>query len=160
MQDATATLTLSSECLKSWSAINAFNDGESAFCMDVDSYDMDTTRVDENESNDSTSSSTLCSLNGKCPIVFVMTPAILLNCLRHNFFKLNFIKFLIMDECCHVRGKHCYACIMTEFYHHQLNSGISDIPPIFGMTAFQLRQKRPSSSTTESNGLHASDRKV
>ncbi|KAK7390695.1 hypothetical protein VNO78_18703 [Psophocarpus tetragonolobus] len=86
--------------------------------MKKDSCDMDTTRVDENESNDSTSSSTLCSLNGKCPIVdevlvFVMTPAILLNCLRHSFFKLNLIKFLIMDECCHVRGKHPYACIMT-----------------------------------------------
>lgn len=42
-----------------------------------------------------------------------MTPAILLNCLRHSFLKLNLIKVLIMDECHHARGKHPYACIMT-----------------------------------------------
>ena len=42
-----------------------------------------------------------------------MTPAILLNCLRHSFLKLNMIKVLIMDECHHARGKHPYACIMT-----------------------------------------------
>ncbi|KAG4946137.1 hypothetical protein JHK87_042144 [Glycine soja] len=48
----------------------------------------------------------------RCP-VFVMTPAILLNCLRHSFLKLNLIKVLIMDECHHARGKHPYACIMT-----------------------------------------------
>jgi len=34
MQEATATLTSLSECLKSWSAINAFNDGESASCIE------------------------------------------------------------------------------------------------------------------------------
>ncbi|KAK7412825.1 hypothetical protein VNO78_04480 [Psophocarpus tetragonolobus] len=73
--------------------------------------------------------------------VFVMTPAILLNCLRHSFFKLNLIKLLIMDECHHARGKHPYACIMTEFYHHQLNSGISDLPRIFGMTASPIKSK-------------------
>ncbi|XP_028180116.1 endoribonuclease Dicer homolog 2-like isoform X1 [Glycine soja] len=73
--------------------------------------------------------------------VFVMTPAILLNCLRHSFLKLNLIKVLIMDECHHARGKHPYASIMTEFYHHQLNSGISDLPRIFGMTASPIKSK-------------------
>lgn len=45
--------------------------------------------------------------------VLVMTPAILLTCLRHSFFKLSMIKVLIIDECHHARGKHPYACIMT-----------------------------------------------
>ncbi|KAK7380380.1 hypothetical protein VNO78_32890 [Psophocarpus tetragonolobus] len=73
--------------------------------------------------------------------VLVMTPIILLNCLRHSFFKLNMIKVLIMDECHHATGKHPYACIMTEFYHHQLQSGISDLPRIFGMTACPIKSK-------------------
>ncbi|KAK7411980.1 hypothetical protein VNO78_03425 [Psophocarpus tetragonolobus] len=34
-----------------------------------DSHGMDTAGADENESNDSTSSSSLCSLNGECPLV-------------------------------------------------------------------------------------------
>ncbi|RVW27130.1 Endoribonuclease Dicer-like 2 [Vitis vinifera] len=44
--------------------------------------------------------------------VLVMTPAILLNGLRHSFFKLDMIKVLIFDECHHARGKDPYACIM------------------------------------------------
>ncbi|CAI8608017.1 unnamed protein product [Vicia faba] len=52
--------------------------------------------------------------------VLVMTPAILLDCLRHSFIKLNMIKVLIMDECHHAAGKHPYVCIMIEFYHRQL----------------------------------------
>ncbi|KAL6134902.1 hypothetical protein ACLB2K_067130 [Fragaria x ananassa] len=44
--------------------------------------------------------------------VLVMTPTILLNNLRHSFFKLSMIKVLIMDECQHARGNHPYACIM------------------------------------------------
>ncbi|KAL5062982.1 hypothetical protein RYX36_024719 [Vicia faba] len=50
--------------------------------------------------------------------VLVMTPAILLDCLRHNFIKLNMIKVLIMDECHHAAGKHPYACIMTCGNNH------------------------------------------
>ncbi|KAK2411667.1 endoribonuclease Dicer protein [Trifolium repens] len=46
--------------------------------------------------------------------VMVMTPAILLPCLRHSFIKLNMIKVLIMDECHNASGKHPYTCIMTQ----------------------------------------------
>ncbi|KOM53152.1 hypothetical protein LR48_Vigan09g181100 [Vigna angularis] len=56
--------------------------------------------------------------------VLVMTPVILLNCLRHSFFKLNMIKVLIMDECHHARGKHPYACIMT-FFGGRLSSRVT-----------------------------------
>ncbi|CAJ1962982.1 unnamed protein product [Sphenostylis stenocarpa] len=85
--------------------------------------------------------------------VFVMTPAILLNCLRHSFLKLNMIKVLIMDECHHARGKHPYACIMTEFYHHQLNSGITDLPRIFGMTASPIKSKVGNSELSWSENI-------
>ncbi|XP_020230787.1 endoribonuclease Dicer homolog 2 isoform X2 [Cajanus cajan] len=85
--------------------------------------------------------------------VLVMTPAILLNCLRHSFFKLNMIKVLIMDECHHARGKHPYACIMTEFYHHQLNSGISELPRIFGMTASPIKSKVGNSESSWSDNI-------
>ncbi|KAK1273870.1 hypothetical protein QJS04_geneDACA021907 [Acorus gramineus] len=44
--------------------------------------------------------------------VFVMTPAILRVNLRQSFFKLDFIKLLIFDECHNIRGKSDYACIM------------------------------------------------
>ncbi|KAJ6726834.1 DICER-RELATED [Salix purpurea] len=37
--------------------------------------------------------------------VLVMTPQILLNGLRHSFFKLDMIKVMIVDECHHARGK-------------------------------------------------------
>lgn len=50
--------------------------------------------------------------------VLVMTPQILLDALRHSFFKLDMIKVLIFDECHHARGKHPYACIMTVSYIH------------------------------------------
>jgi len=30
---------------------------------------------------------------------------------------------------------------MQEFYHHQLKSGISDLPRIFGMTASPIKSK-------------------
>ncbi|XP_029129825.1 endoribonuclease Dicer homolog 2 isoform X2 [Cajanus cajan] len=85
--------------------------------------------------------------------VLVMTPAILLNCLRHSFFKLNMIKVLIVDECHHARGKHPYACLMTEFYHHQLNSGISDLPRIFGMTASPIKSKVGNSESSWANNI-------
>ncbi|CAJ1794964.1 unnamed protein product [Sphenostylis stenocarpa] len=85
--------------------------------------------------------------------VLVMTPVILLNCLRHSFVKLNMIKVLIMDECHHARGKHPYACIMTEFYHHQLQSGISDLPRIFGMTASPIKSKVGKSESSLSENI-------
>ncbi|WVY94127.1 hypothetical protein V8G54_033215 [Vigna mungo] len=87
--------------------------------------------------------------------VLVMTPVILLNCLRHSFFKLNMIKVLVMDECHHARGKHPYACIMTvlEFYHHQLKCGIFDLPRIFGMTASPIKSKVGSSDSSWSENV-------
>lgn len=81
--------------------------------------------------------------------VLVMTPQILLDALRHSFFKLEMIKVLIFDECHHARGKHPYACIMTEFYHHQRNlRSASHLPRILGMTASPIKTKGSSSSHT------------
>ncbi|KAK8522465.1 hypothetical protein V6N12_056173 [Hibiscus sabdariffa] len=73
--------------------------------------------------------------------VLVMTPQILLNGLRHGFFKINMIKVLIMDECHHAKKKHPYASIMSEFYHRQLEAGVSNLPRIFGMTASPINTK-------------------
>ncbi|XP_052311294.1 endoribonuclease Dicer homolog 2 isoform X2 [Populus trichocarpa] len=73
--------------------------------------------------------------------VLVMTPQILLNGLRHSFFKLDLIKVMIVDECHHTRGKHPYASIMTEFFHCELKSGHHDLPRIFGMTASPIKSK-------------------
>ncbi|XP_022987458.1 endoribonuclease Dicer homolog 2 isoform X1 [Cucurbita maxima] len=73
--------------------------------------------------------------------VLVMTPAILLNCLRHSFIQLSMIKVLIIDECHHARGKHPYACIMSEFYHRQLPLDKSNLPRVFGMTASPIKSK-------------------
>ncbi|KAJ3701550.1 hypothetical protein LUZ61_005255 [Rhynchospora tenuis] len=68
--------------------------------------------------------------------VFVMTPQILLDCLRKTFLKLDCIKLLIFDECHHAKGRSPYACIMTEFFHRQMESNqSSSLPRIFGMTA-------------------------
>ncbi|KAL4318063.1 hypothetical protein GQ457_18G021210 [Hibiscus cannabinus] len=78
--------------------------------------------------------------------VLVMTPQILLNNLRHSFFKLNMIKVLVMDECHHAKRKHPYASIMTEFYHRQLEAGISNLPRIFGMTASPINTKGANSA--------------
>ncbi|KAG2395488.1 Endoribonuclease Dicer-like protein [Vigna angularis] len=61
--------------------------------------------------------------------VLVMTPVILLNCLRHSFFKLNMIKVLIMDECHHARGKHPYACIMTVLVYTCSEAVITEFMP-------------------------------
>ncbi|XP_019440116.1 PREDICTED: endoribonuclease Dicer homolog 2-like [Lupinus angustifolius] len=80
--------------------------------------------------------------------VLVMTPAILLMSLRHSFLKLNMIKVLIMDECHHARGRDPYACIMREFYHDQLKSGVSDLPRIFGMTASPIKSNVGNSEWT------------
>ncbi|KAK8938938.1 hypothetical protein KSP39_PZI010999 [Platanthera zijinensis] len=77
--------------------------------------------------------------------VFVMTPQILLNNLRHTFVKLDQIKLLIFDECHHAKGKDPYACIMSEFYHPQ-NLNPINIPRIFGMTASLTNTKGSSSS--------------
>lgn len=73
--------------------------------------------------------------------VLVMTPAILLSALRHGFLKLYLIKVLIFDECHNARGKHPYACIMTEFYHLYMKSNFSHLPRIFGMTASPIKAK-------------------
>ncbi|KAI4342145.1 hypothetical protein MLD38_026801 [Melastoma candidum] len=73
--------------------------------------------------------------------VLVMTPAILLNCLRHSFFSLEMIKLLIFDECHHTRGNHPYACIMKEFYHRQHSVDGSKVPRILGMTASPIKSK-------------------
>ncbi|KAE8688002.1 Endoribonuclease Dicer-like protein 2 [Hibiscus syriacus] len=73
--------------------------------------------------------------------VLVMTPQILLNGLRHSFFKISMIKVLIMDECHHTKRKHPYASIMAEFYHRQLSAGASNLPRIFGMTASPISTK-------------------
>lgn len=73
--------------------------------------------------------------------VFVMTHQILLDNLRHTYFQLGKIKVLIFDECHHARGRHPYACIMTEFYHRQLNSNLVNLPRIFGMTASLVNTK-------------------
>ncbi|KAI6684308.1 hypothetical protein NL676_030221 [Syzygium grande] len=45
-----------------------------------------------------------------------------------------------MDECHHARGKHPYACIMTEFYHPGLCRNMQ-VPRIFGMTASPIKSK-------------------
>ncbi|XP_058102614.1 endoribonuclease Dicer homolog 2 [Magnolia sinica] len=73
--------------------------------------------------------------------VFVMTPQILLDNLRHSVFKLDRIKVLIFDECHHARGRSPYACIMTEFYHRQLRSNSTLLPRILGMTASPINSK-------------------
>ncbi|MBA0759745.1 hypothetical protein Gotri_022582 [Gossypium trilobum] len=86
--------------------------------------------------------------------VLVMTPQILLNGLRHGFFKINMIKVLIIDECHHARGKHPYASIMTEFYHRQLEAGVSDLPRIFGMTASPINTKGVNSADSYWQKIH------
>ncbi|KAI3880460.1 hypothetical protein MKX03_031011 [Papaver bracteatum] len=78
--------------------------------------------------------------------LLVMTHQILLDALRHSFLKLDMIKLLIFDECHHARGKHAYACIMTEFYHPLLRTQSNLVPRIFGMTASLINTKGSSSS--------------
>ncbi|KAL4302013.1 hypothetical protein GQ457_10G025390 [Hibiscus cannabinus] len=67
--------------------------------------------------------------------VLVMTPQILLNGLRHGFFKINMIKVLIMDECHHAKKKHPYASIMSEFYHRQLEAVLEHLTPLYYLGA-------------------------
>ncbi|KAJ8753073.1 hypothetical protein K2173_011841 [Erythroxylum novogranatense] len=86
--------------------------------------------------------------------LLVMTPQILLDGLRHRFFKLDFIKVLIFDECHHARGKHAYACIMSEFYHRQLSFGNSELPRIFGMTASPIKAKGGKTSSSYWEKIH------
>ncbi|KAK6911762.1 Ribonuclease III domain [Dillenia turbinata] len=78
--------------------------------------------------------------------VLMMTPAILLRALRCSYLKLDFIKVLIFDECHNARGRHPYACIMSEFYHPQLRANKSELPRIFGMTASPLKAKASSAA--------------
>ncbi|XP_002982062.2 endoribonuclease Dicer homolog 2 [Selaginella moellendorffii] len=63
--------------------------------------------------------------------VFVMTPAILLDNLRHRFFNPDHVELLIFDECHHCAKGHPYANIMSEFYHKPE----AKCPRILGMTA-------------------------
>ncbi|XP_073037868.1 endoribonuclease Dicer homolog 2-like [Primulina eburnea] len=79
--------------------------------------------------------------------VLVMTPQILLDALRHSFLKLDQIKVLIFDECHNARGKHPYACIMTEFYHREMISNNLQLPRVFGMTASPIKAKASSSES-------------
>lgn len=79
--------------------------------------------------------------------VFVMTHQILLDNLRHRFFKLEKIKLLMFDECHNAKGRSPYACIMTEFYHHLLKENSVELPRIFGMTASLVNSKASSSRT-------------
>ncbi|KAK4380892.1 Endoribonuclease Dicer2 [Sesamum angolense] len=78
--------------------------------------------------------------------VLVMTPQILLNALRRRFLRLDQVKVLIFDECHNARGKHPYACIMTEFYHRELASSTLQLPRVFGMTASPIKAKASSSA--------------
>ncbi|KAF0920587.1 hypothetical protein E2562_035731 [Oryza meyeriana var. granulata] len=74
--------------------------------------------------------------------VLVMTPQILLDNLRHSFFRLQDIVLLIFDECHHTKGNSPYACIFKEFYHRHLISSPSDpLPRIFGMSASLIYSK-------------------
>ncbi|KAH0777655.1 hypothetical protein KY290_009066 [Solanum tuberosum] len=78
--------------------------------------------------------------------VLVMTPAILLAALRHSFLQIDMIKVIIFDECHNARGKHPYASIMVEFYHHQLTHESAQLPRIFGMTASPIKSKGASTA--------------
>ncbi|KAL3355451.1 hypothetical protein AABB24_019498 [Solanum stoloniferum] len=78
--------------------------------------------------------------------VLVMTPAILLAALRHSFLQIDMIKIIIFDECHNARGKHPYASIMVEFYHHQLTHESAQLPRIFGMTASPIKSKGASTA--------------
>ncbi|KAK1400758.1 endoribonuclease Dicer-like [Heracleum sosnowskyi] len=86
--------------------------------------------------------------------VLVMTPQILLNSLRHSFIKLETIRVLIFDECHHARGRHPYACIMTEFYHPQVESSNLQLPRILGMTASLINTKGSSDKTGYWKKIH------
>ncbi|KAL3131573.1 Dicer-like protein 1 [Trebouxia sp. C0009 RCD-2024] len=65
--------------------------------------------------------------------VWVMTPQILLNILRHGFIKITCVNLLVCDECHRAVKKDPYNCIMQEFYHDRATEGKR--PHIFGMTA-------------------------
>ncbi|KAK1360688.1 hypothetical protein POM88_045162 [Heracleum sosnowskyi] len=81
--------------------------------------------------------------------VLVMTPQILLNALRHSFVKLETIKIILFDECHHARGRHPYACIMTEFFHRQVEPNNLQLPRILGMTASPINTKERSNGFVE-----------
>nr|XP_043618423.1 endoribonuclease Dicer homolog 2-like [Erigeron canadensis] len=78
--------------------------------------------------------------------LMVMTPAILLDALRHRFLCIDNIKLLIFDECHNAKKRHPYALIMTEFYHRQLWDGITELPRILGMTASPVKAKGSNST--------------
>ncbi|KAH9328959.1 hypothetical protein KI387_001067, partial [Taxus chinensis] len=79
--------------------------------------------------------------------VFVMTPQIFLDNLRHCFFQFEMVRLLIFDECHHTRKNTPYACIMHEFYHRKETKNVRNLPRIFGMTASPVYSKGTSSSS-------------
>ncbi|KAH0713477.1 hypothetical protein KY289_009436 [Solanum tuberosum] len=52
--------------------------------------------------------------------VLVMTPAILLSALRHNFLQIDMIKVIIFDECHNARGKHPYGPSTPDSYWRKI----------------------------------------
>ncbi|KAI8906679.1 hypothetical protein EDD86DRAFT_248276 [Gorgonomyces haynaldii] len=67
--------------------------------------------------------------------VIVSTPQILLQLLRHSFFKLQDLDLLVIDECHHCQGDSPMAVLMRDFYHPSQKK-----PRIFAMTASPLLQ--------------------
>ncbi|KAH9328955.1 hypothetical protein KI387_001063 [Taxus chinensis] len=79
--------------------------------------------------------------------VFVMTPQIFLDNLRHCFFQFETVRLMIFDECHHTRKKMPYACIMNEFYHRKAIENVKNLPRIFGMTASPVYSKGTTSAS-------------
>ncbi|XP_057867129.2 endoribonuclease Dicer homolog 2 isoform X2 [Cryptomeria japonica] len=77
--------------------------------------------------------------------VFVMTPQIFLDNLRHCHFHFKTVRLMIFDECHHARKNTPYACIMNEFYHRK-SEHVKNLPRIFGMTASPVSSSGTSSS--------------
>ncbi|KAI9096164.1 hypothetical protein DFS34DRAFT_581520 [Phlyctochytrium arcticum] len=72
--------------------------------------------------------------------VFVLTPQIFLNMLRHGFLDLSRdISLVVIDECHHAVKQHPYNVLMKEFYHSLPAS--TPRPKIFGMTASPIYQR-------------------
>eukprot|EP00762_Andalucia_godoyi_P003287 ANDGO_06531.mRNA.1 Endoribonuclease Dicer homolog 3b len=78
--------------------------------------------------------------------VFVVTPQVLLDALRHGFLSLATVSLLIMDECHHTTGNHPYNVLMREFYF-MLPS--PSRPRVFGMTASPCKVKNPADLAEE-----------
>ncbi|KAF2026396.1 dicer-like protein 1 [Setomelanomma holmii] len=66
-------------------------------------------------------------------MVIVCTAQVLLECMMHSFITMARINLLIFDEAHHAKANHPYACVMKDYYVHELD--LSKRPRIFGMTA-------------------------